>query len=1055
MRFFLPVLLIFTGLMTVLAQNERPAVTDWKQIPLLDLPVLDNIALQSSQEERQQAGKIPEFAKPQYVHISPDKDGLWAEENGIASWQIRIRSQGAFSLNLGFSKFRLPAGASLWIYSSNQQELLGPFTPADNEIHDQLWTPVIAGDELAIVVKVPAERKKELVLELSTVNHDFAGFTSLLSQACHLDVNCGAKDGWPEVERFRDVIRSVGVYTKEGRLWCTGFLINNTRNDCKPLFMTANHCEVDSATAASTVVYWNYQNSTCRQPNSTQSGLKGNGQLNVFNTGAYLRASFSKTDFALMELDDPIPAAADAFLAGWDLTDNFTDSVACIHHPNTDEKRISIARKTVYPGLWGFGADPKANGDHLVVSSWDIGATEGGSSGAPLFDTRRRVIGQLHGGFSSCGNEEYDAFGWIQQSWEGGGTPATRLKDWLDPDGLAPDKWDGKDYRCFVADPVLIAHCAPDTARVLISAVGNFPDDLPVEIQGIPLGVTIIPEISTINAEDSVVLTIISSANTIPGVYTLSIANEWVNNSFQFFLNLQSPDKPILRYPSDKAEATATTPQLQWQGTPGTAAFQVELSDARSFDTVLHTSPWLSTSFWQAPTLKENSTYYWRVRADNTCGQSPWSEAFSFSSANDSCLTLNAAGLPIVIDREAPGAYMSKIKVPLRGQVNSVSLPQIKGTHTYISDLGFDIRSPSGKNVLLLAFQCDNEDNFNIGFDDQAPAASLPCPFNNGKAYRPEVPLSVFKGQEAFGDWALQITDSGPGDGGQLQQWSLSVCVSQTEIYSLGPLQQEVIWCPSEDTDLDFWIGSGFDLDRLSIQVDSLPRTVAAAATIIFGDTLRIRLIQDGTIPAFLQPVIRISDGNKTATASVRVVVLEAGSAPVPKMPLKDQSVAGDELQLIWEPVTGISRYEWQIATSADFKEILLAGVADSAQVKLQLASGKYFWRVRGLADCPGAWSSGNAFTVVMSSITSLEALGWRWGPVPAKDVFSIWAPEPLSNKAYLQLTDTGGKMLIRMQLSKGEQQWRINTEGLPAGMYFLMLTGEKSVSGAKIPIVK
>ncbi len=62
--------------------------------------------------------------------------------------------------------------------------------------------------------------------------------------------------------------------------------------------------------------------------------------------------------------------------------------------------------------------------------------TEPGSSGSPLFDNNHRVIGQLHGGPSACGQTGdglSDCYGRIAVSWNGGGTAATRLKDWLDP----------------------------------------------------------------------------------------------------------------------------------------------------------------------------------------------------------------------------------------------------------------------------------------------------------------------------------------------------------------------------------------------------------------------------------------------------------------------------------------------------------------------------------------------------------------------------------------------------------------------------------------------
>src|SRR6185295_18357287 len=95
------------------------------------------------------------------------------------------------------------------------------------------------------------------------------------------------------------------------------------------------------------------------------------------------------------------------------------------------------------------------NGTH-VHAVWSLGVTEPGSSGSPLYDQNRRYIGQLHGGPSACGAGDLsDYYGRFSVSWEGGGTVATRAKDWLDPAAtgavtlnggqraFTPSDWDG------------------------------------------------------------------------------------------------------------------------------------------------------------------------------------------------------------------------------------------------------------------------------------------------------------------------------------------------------------------------------------------------------------------------------------------------------------------------------------------------------------------------------------------------------------------------------------------------------------------------------------
>ena len=144
-------------------------------------------------------------------------------------------------------------------------------------------------------------------------------------------------------------------------------LINNTAMDCKPYFITANHCDISEANAVTVVVYWNFENQSCRQPNSVESGSNGNGPRSQFNSGAILRANSITSDFALIELDDPIDPILNLYFSGWDLSGELTDTSICIHHPNVEEKRISF---DFDPMIYESGTDQT---DFVRVLDWDLG----------------------------------------------------------------------------------------------------------------------------------------------------------------------------------------------------------------------------------------------------------------------------------------------------------------------------------------------------------------------------------------------------------------------------------------------------------------------------------------------------------------------------------------------------------------------------------------------------------------------------------------------------------------------------------------------------------
>ena len=187
-------------------------------------------------------------------------------------------------------------------------------------------------------------------------------------------------------------------------------------------------------------IYWNYEARTCGSADWDFNPANVGTQF-----GATLLAAWADTDFALVRLhhqpnqNDP---DNDVHYAGWDRRDMAHSGAVGIHHPSGDPKRISFDNDTINIATYGgYGSSPSAG--FLRVHDWDIGTTEGGSSGSGLWNANRRLIGQLSGGNAECGNNSADWYGRIAKSWNGGGTSATRLSDWLDPASTGAECLDG------------------------------------------------------------------------------------------------------------------------------------------------------------------------------------------------------------------------------------------------------------------------------------------------------------------------------------------------------------------------------------------------------------------------------------------------------------------------------------------------------------------------------------------------------------------------------------------------------------------------------------
>lgn len=421
-----------------------------------ELPSVDVFSAWLEDEKRVARGEVPHFAVALETRLTPWTAGRWkALSQREARWRLRLRSPGAMSMSLAFKRFHLPEGASLTVAATDTGEAIGPFTADDHEDHGELWTPPLLTDSLLVELTVTIdrldeveERFAELDLLLARVHHGYAGFGAPepRSGGCQLDVRCSSD------ERWYDAARAVGLVSIEGVRFCSGFLVNNTRLDGRPLFLTAHHCGLDEANAASVVVMWNHESGHCRHPEASDALEKPRPTpprpSRQFQSGAVLRAAHDGTDFALLELDDVPDPDWGLFYAGWDRSGEAPAGATVIHHPNSDTKRLSTdLDRTIITRY--LGDEPVKNGDHLRVATWEVGTTEGGSSGAPLFNEAQQVVGHLHGGYASCeAPEEADWFARLASAWKGSGRRGGRLADWLDPlasgtldlDGLRADE---------------------------------------------------------------------------------------------------------------------------------------------------------------------------------------------------------------------------------------------------------------------------------------------------------------------------------------------------------------------------------------------------------------------------------------------------------------------------------------------------------------------------------------------------------------------------------------------------------------------------------------
>lgn len=772
------------------------ALQPYTAVAEMRLAELDMKAIEAEDEAARIQGEPPRYAIPMPVSVTPATDGTWEDgldANGrpVRVWRFRTGCDNARNINLGFTRFRLPESATLFVYSPDLAHVVRGFTARDNNVADQLWTPPVPGNEVVVELAVSPKEADRVVLELGSVNpgyrtfgKDIGGGESALSGSCNVDVVCPEGDAW------RDEIAAVAVISTGGSRFCTGFMVNNVRQDLTPYFMTAAHCNVTAGNAPSLVAFWNYENSTCRVPGSTQSGGVGDGSLSQFNTGSTWLAAHSPSDFTLVRLNSQPNAAWNVAYAGWDARAGDAPQSVCIHHPDTDEKRISFDNEAAATTSY-LGNTVPGDGTHIRIIEWNLGTTEPGSSGSPLFNPQHQVTGQLHGGYASCTSDTSDWYGRMSVSWLGGGTSSSQLKVWLDPDntgalqlntlstrgiGISPSGnvvHQGVLGGPFTNDPFTYTLTNSTPAARTWSAQVTGGLDLLLNGSS-TAGGTLQP-----GATAQLVVTLGPSIASLPagtynGAVVVTDGVSGVSRTMQH--SVEAGLTSITVGPSNGLETggplggpftgnvtytvTSTSPSPVTVSVAGNAPWiTVDGAASASFTLgSLGATRTVSVAIGSAALSLDAGVYNGVVTFTNSSGGT--GGATRTVKLEVGRVVYAASGLPLPINDNS--TVNSAIKVSDSFCIGDVDV-DVNVTHTYVGDLAIDLISPSGTTIRLHNRSGGGADNVVARFDD------------DGAGRAPDGPgtLSELDLSNSAGAWTLRVADQAGGDVGSLVAWSL------------------------------------------------------------------------------------------------------------------------------------------------------------------------------------------------------------------------------------------------------------------------------------------
>ncbi len=364
--------------------HAERANLDFLPPPMTDLGPVDQVSLMLEDDAEPQPAPF-RFGVQRVVPLTL-ADGQWVRVNGGTLWRCDIQGEGSSSSRLHLSGLRLDPGQEIFLESPTEPAAgVGPVTGRGERDDGEAWGNFARGGVARLEWFVPdGTTAGRLPFDRVEYAHAYRDvFQEMERQSlveCRNQPSCFS--AWSDQSNATARV----MFTRNNlNYMCSGQLMATAAADETPYLSTAYHCIKTPTEAASANMRFFYRTAEC------------DGALNTGVTvpGADLVATHQASDVTLLMIRGALPSGV--YWSGWMTgAPPVGTSSVCLHHPNGYPQAISFGVKT-----GTAGACPSTPTSFTV--NWNLGVTEGGSSGGGLYDESSHLLyGLLSCGTSGC-----------------------------------------------------------------------------------------------------------------------------------------------------------------------------------------------------------------------------------------------------------------------------------------------------------------------------------------------------------------------------------------------------------------------------------------------------------------------------------------------------------------------------------------------------------------------------------------------------------------------------------------------------------------------------